>query len=162
MYPHRLMRIICAVLALAFLLSVPAQAAIFDKPPSGFKVIVLFTGVRTRPDVVAAVHCTNLDKTKTAEVDVEFFDFIGSLKGTASFDILPGRTATFTANSDFGTTSFFAIDSAIDLIDDLNQGAIRVLSKGTGKVICSANVLDDAITPSFIHDLPPFNKAGRH
>ena len=162
MYPHRLIRIVCVVLALAFLLSVPAQAAIFDKPPAGFKVIALFTGVRTTTTVVAAVHCTNLDKTKTAEVDVEFFDFGGPLRGTSSFDMMPGRTTTYTANSNNGSQSFFLAQSPIDLTDDLNQGAIRVLSKGTGKVFCSANVLDDSDPPAFIYDLPPFNPRGKH
>ena len=163
MYPHRLIRIVCAVLALAFLLSVPAQAAIFDKPPSGFKVIALFTGVVTTSSVVAVVHCTNLDKTKTAEVDVEFFDFTGSLNGTISaMFISPGETRSASANSDSGNSAFIQSDRTVDLTTDLNQGAIRVLSKGTSKVFCSANVLDDSFPPSFIYSLPNFNKAGKH
>ena len=163
MYPNRLIRIVCAGIALAFLLRpFPAQATLIDNPPPGFRVIALFTGVRATDTVAVAVHCSNLDKTKTAEVKVEFINFDGTMEGEDSFFIAPGFTSTFTANTDSGDAEFYSEDSKTVLAFALNQGSIRVLSKGTGKVFCSAQVLD-AIgdPPSFIQDLPVFSNLGK-
>lgn len=131
-------------------------------PPTGYVVTYFFTGATTLGNTVAtSVHCSNISATLTP-VRVEFYDFSGALRGVGNLNMGGYRTGTFSASST-GSTNFYFDDVNVVLPAALNQGVVRVLKKGTGKIICTAQVLD-AIggTPSFVITLPHFGPTGLH
>jgi hypothetical protein len=139
-----------------------AGTSAYVVPPTGYVVTYFFTGATTSANTVAtSVHCSNITVTVTP-VRVEFYDFAGALKGVGSLSMGGYRTATFSASS-VGSTAFYFDDVNVPLTLPLNQGVVRVLKKGTGKIICTAQVLDAiGSTPSFVITLPHFGPTGLH
>src|SRR5262245_40581043 len=82
-----------------------AAQGISEPPPPGFKVVAMFTGLRiprgfagggqAPPDVITAVHCTNLGKEDTTMM-VEVFGYDGGSVASGSITLGPGQTKTIT------------------------------------------------------------------
>ena len=135
----------------------------FVVPPTGYVVTYFFPGARTNSEgtVATSVLCSNISATITP-LRVEFYDFLGVLKGVGNFSMAGYRTATITGSST-GATAFYFEDVSVALSNVLNQGVVRVLKKGTGRIICTATVLDAAnFPPSFVITLPHFGPTGLH
>ena len=133
----------------------------FVVPPTGYVVTYFFPGARTNSDgtVATTVLCSNISATVTP-LRVEFYDFLGVLRGVGNFSMAGYRTATITGGS---ATVFYFEDVSVALSGILNQGVVRVLKKGTGRIICTATVLDAAnFPPSFAITLPHFGPTGLH
>ena len=161
-----------AALTLAVGISMPASAGDrggapdpneFGALPAGFKVIFFFPGATSVGSTVAtSVHCTNIHATLSVDVRVEFYDFNSTLVGANTGTIAASNTRTVSA-SDTGATAFYADDAFVVVTSAINQGVVRVLQKGTPKVICTAQVLDAANSPpSFAIPLPHFLSSGAH
>jgi hypothetical protein len=135
----------------------------FGPLPAGFSVVYLFPGARTIGTTVAtSVHCTNIHNTSAVDVRVEFYDFNGVLVGANTGAVGASVTRTVSA-SDSGATVFYDEDAFVVVTSPINQGVVRVLKKGTPKVICTAQVLDAASSPpSFAIPLPHFLSTGAH
>lgn len=134
----------------------------FVVPPTGFAVIYFFTGARTTSTVATTVHCTNIGGPVT-QVRVEFYDFAGVLRGVGTdASVAQHQTTTISGNTT-GSTAFYNEDVFAPLSAVLDQGVVRVLKKGTGKMICVAQVLDAFNSPpSFVISLPHFGPTGLH
>ena len=161
-------------LALAVVTSLPAIAedraeteggfgSDFVVPPTGFVVIYFFTGARNIGSTVATtVHCTNLGGPVT-QVRAEFYDFAGILRGVGTDTTVAQNQTTTISASTSGFTAFYNEDVAVVLSSVIDQGVVRVLKKGTGKIICTAQVLDAVnAPPSFVITLPHFGPTGLH
>ena len=135
----------------------------FVVPPTGYVVTFFFPGATTVfGSVATSVHCTNIS-TVTTPTRVEFYNFAGALVGVGNLNLLAYRTATLTAGQPFGSTSLYVDDVNVPLSSPLNQGVVRVLKKGTGRIICTAQVLDAVnVPPAFVTPLPHFGPTGLH
>jgi hypothetical protein len=134
----------------------------FVAPPTGFVVIYLFTGARTTATVATTVHCTNIGGP-TTQVRVEFYDFAGVLRGVGTDTVVAQYQTTTISGSPTGSTAFYNEDVFAPLSATLDQGVVRVLKKGSGKIVCIAQVLDAANSPpSFVISLPHFLPSGAH
>ena len=130
----------------------------FLAPPTGYTVIYHWIGVRSSAAIATAVHCTNLLGASTPFI-VEFYDWDGVRKGFASTILSQHRTMTIATRD----TAFFDEDFLVAPSNDLNQGVVRVLKKGTGRVVCMTQVLDAlANPPTFVTTLPHFGPTGLH
>lgn len=142
----------------------PPEVSAFGPVPSGYKALYVFPGLRTLGNAVGvAVHCTNVDRSKDAEIRFEFYEFDATPRGNVTLSIHPGVTATVAADQD-GHTAFYAEDWNLALgPSNLDQGAARVLARRTTKIICTAQILDSANNPpSFVYTVPHFSPAGKH
>ena len=134
----------------------------FVVPPTGFVVIYFFTGARTTATVATTVHCTNIGGV-TTQVRVEFYDLAGTLRGIGTNASVAQYQTTTISGSTTGSTAFYNEDVFAPLTFPLDQGVLRVLKKGTGKIICIAQVLDALNSPpSFVISLPHFGPTGLH
>jgi hypothetical protein len=134
----------------------------FVTPPTGFAVIYFFTGARTTSTVATTVHCTNIGGP-TTQVRVEFYDFAGILRGVGTDSVVAQYQTTTISGNPTGSTAFYNEDVFAPLSGPLDQGVVRVLKKGTGEIICIAQVLDAFNSPpSFVISLPHFLPGGAH
>jgi hypothetical protein len=135
----------------------------FATPPTGYTVTYFFPGATANltNTIATSVHCTNITTISTP-IRVEFYSFAGGLLGTGIFTIAAHRSATV-SGSGSGLTALYFEDVNVALSGPLNQGAVRVLKKGTGKIICTAQVLDAVSSPpAFVVPLPSFGPTGLH
>jgi hypothetical protein len=135
----------------------------FAIPPTGYTVAYFFPGATANVanTIATSVHCTNITTTSTP-IRVEFYSFAGGLLGTGIFTISAHRSATV-SGSGSGLTALYFEDVNVPLVGSLNQGVVRVLKKGTGKIICTAQVLDAVSSPpAFVVQLPSYGPTGLH
>ncbi len=150
----------CLVFALAVASSspVPAFSGVEDSVPNGFKVLYLFTGVRSvlgsDGSAATSIHCTNGADEPTF-VRVQWFDGGASLLTDHQLQIGAGASATFSSRA----TEFYADNAGANL--NILMGSARILSDGSTKIICTGQVLDPVgDPPSYIVPLPGFSKTG--
>ena len=135
-----------------------AYAGILDQPPDRFKVISLFTGVRTDAliDIAVTVHCTNIHR-RDVTLRVEFFASHGGLVGSEEISLPQGETRTLSAGLSGGDTLLYDEDALVLLSEDLNQGSLRILTS-SDRIICSAHVLHQLVAqPESVVPLTPFS-----
>ena len=134
----------------------------FVVPPTGYVVIYFFPGARTITNTIAtSVHCSNLLGATTGVI-VEFYDFNGVRVGFSSYNLNQYGSVTTSANSTGSTTLYFD-DKPVALTSELDQGLVRVLKKGTGRIVCTAQVLDAInLPPVFVLPLTHFGATGLH
>jgi hypothetical protein len=135
----------------------------FATPPTGYTVTYFFPGATANlaNTIATSVHCTNITTISTP-IRVEFYSFAGGLLGAGSFTISAHRSATV-SGSGSGLTALYFEDVNVSLSGPLNQGVVRVLKKGTGRIICTAQVLDAVSSPpAFIVQLPSYGPTGLH
>jgi len=136
--------------ALLLAVAQPTGASQLTDPPSAGKILYYFTGVRTSDQVSTIVHCTNLDPKKDATLELDYFQFNGSLFGSGSISIASGVTRTVsvgTTSESNGGTAVFAEDLTVNVGTDLNQGTARVSADGTSKIICTGQLIDRVNNP---------------
>ena len=167
---HRLVTRITATLSLAVcLFSAAANAEVpgyvLDPPPEGFKTVYLFTGARnagfTSPaNRATAVTCTNIDKSKTATVRVEFFGYWdhGPLQGATEKVLGPGEAEVFTTRS---VIPFWSEQSAQMEDIGFGNGTGRVLTDSTIKLACMAQSFQDTLHSPYTLQLPMYTPNGR-
>ena len=131
----------------------------FSPIPTGYTVIYFFTGARTVfQSISSSVHCSNLLGVSTT-VRVEVYTFDGFPAGAVAVQVPQYNTRSITIGS---AAPVFAYDSSITPTAPLNQGIIRVLKKGTGRIICAAQVHDMGSPPSFVLPLVHWGPTGLH
>jgi len=133
----------------------------FAPIPTGYSVIYFFTGARTTSalaQVSSSVHCSNLLGVSTT-VRVEVYGFDGFLLGFSAVTIPQYNTRTYS----IGTQApIFTWDAVITPTSPVNQGIIRVLKKGTGRIICAAQIHDTGNPPAFALPLVQYGPTGLH
>ena len=134
----------------------------FVTPPTGYVAAYFFTGARTNASIIAtSVHCSNLLGATTGII-VEFYNYSGIRVGFRSYNLVQYQTQTVSASST-GLTALYVEDFPATLSVDLDQGIVRVLKKGTGRIVCSAQVLDAVnLPPAFVLPLTHFGPTGLH
>ncbi len=138
--------------------AVPAFGGVEDSAPNGFKVLYLFTGVRSvlgnDGSAATSIHCTSIADEPTM-VRVQWFDGGASVLTDNQLLIGAGASVTFSSRA----TEFYADNAAAGLT--ILMGSARVLSDGSTKIMCTGQVLDPiGDPPSYIVPLPGFSKAG--
>ena len=131
----------------------------FVTPPTGYTVIYHFTGARTSTNIGSSVHCSNLLGAATP-VRVEVYGYTGLLLGVGGFTVPQYNTTTFSIGPQSG--GLYAVDIAITTSDSVNQGIIRILKKGTGRIICAAQIYETSVPPAFILPLVQYGPTGLH
>ena len=132
----------------------------FAPIPTGYSVIYFFTGARTSSTISSSVHCSNLLGVSTT-VRVEAYGFEGFLEGFSATTIPQYNTRTYSIGAP--TPPIFVPDEIISPVTPLNQGIIRVLKKGTGRIICAAQIHDSiGNPPTFALPLVQYGPTGLH
>jgi hypothetical protein len=135
-------------------------------PAAGLIELYFFSGVSddgqqgsaSRKEATS-IHCTNLDPSDSAQVEVQVYQWNGTDVYTGTTNIGPGRSVTFSTQN---TTIYF---DDIYLgggsgTPSIYQGHGRVLSAGKN-IICSAQVLDPLNYPTlFVTQLPLYDEYG--
>jgi len=153
-----------ALHALVFAMALATSAAgaafggVEDPAPNGFKVLYLFTGVRSvlgnDGSAATSIHCTSAADEPTM-VRIQWFDGGGSALTEHQLQISAGQSATFSSRA----TEFYADNVGASL--NIVMGSARILSDGSTKIICTGQVLDPiGDPPSYIAPLPGFSKTG--
>jgi hypothetical protein len=125
--------------------------------PPDLTVLYHFAGVlnddTTAVEKATVLQCTNVDDAKSAQIEVQLFDYNASSVYTGTINVAPFRTATFESMQ----VDFYLSDVLMDT-GFLGQGYGRILTEHSN-IICTVQTVDpNNDPPDWSFDIPVYTR----